>query len=1338
MDFCKIKEKVAKRDTIEIYPDFVVGRNSDLMVRGKAFYAVWDDEAKIWSRNALDTQHIVDRELEVITKDKKNSNPDSRYNVKYMREYSSGSWDTFMRFLSKAPDNFKQLDEKVTYASTEVKKNDYVSKRLPYDLRDETCESYEELISTLYTAEERHKLEWAIGSVLAGDGKNIQKFIVLYGEGGSGKSTVLNIIEKLFEGYTAVFNAKELTGANNQYVSGAIFNNDPLVAIQHDGDLSNIKDNSKLNSIVSHEIMDVNEKYKSQYSARCNAFLFMGTNKPVKITDAKSGIIRRLIDVKPSGNKVPKDRYDILVSRIDFELGAIANHCLQVYKSAGKNYYNGYRPMDMMDKTDYFFNFVQDNMHAFTREKYVTLKSAYALYKEYCAETSSEYILQRQIFREELKNYFKNYYKDYWYDRSLHLRNIYMDFRYELFAATAGEIERDETNSDSWIKFGDNTVSVLDKELADSPAQYANQYETPNKSWDKVNTRLSDLDTSKLHYILPKNPNHIVVDFDLKDDNGEKSYKLNLEAASKFPPTYAETSKSGAGIHLHYIYDGDVDMLSRLYDDNIEIKVFTGNSSIRRKLSKCNDLPIAHISDGLPLREGSKKMIFFENITNEKAIRTIIIKNLRKEYHANTKPSIDFIYDTLEKAYDSGLKYDVSDLRNDVLTFAMRSSNKSDYCVKLVGKMKFKSEEPSENKEVEGVKDTPVFFDIEIFPNLFVVCWKLACDHKVVPMINPTPAQIEDLLKFKLIGFNNRKYDNHILYAAMMGYTPMQLFKLSQKIINDKKGFFGEAYNLSYTDVYDFASEKMSLKKWEIKLGIHHQENNYPWDQPVPEDKWNEIADYCCNDVIATEAVYNCRHADFLARQILADVANMTVNDTTNSLTTRIIFGRNKKPQSSFNYRFMGEDESFTVVYKNGEPVDGYTVFGKDGKPIFPGYKFEGGKSTYRGEEVGEGGYVYAEPGMYGRVVTLDVASMHPSSIIAEMLFGPEYTKRFQELLDARLAIKHKDFEKARTLLGGVLAKYLDNPDDAKVLSQALKIAINSVYGLTTASFENPFRDPRNIDNIVAKRGALFMINLKHEVQKRGFTVVHIKTDSIKIADPSQEILDFVIEYGKQYGYNFEVEHIFERLCLVNDAVYIGKLAEDDEEWISDCKKEKAKAEEKNTPYIEPTRWTATGTQFAVPYVFKTLFSHEEIEFEDMCETKSTSTALYLDMNEGMNDLPFDDDGNPNPEPHNYIFVGRVGAFTPVKEGSGGGELMRIEKDGRYSAATGTKGYRWMESEMVKKLGYTDRVDKTYYTNLVDNAVASLSEFGDVERFLSDDSYEEFIMTDRLEETIVA
>ena len=68
-----------------------------------------------------------------------------------------------------------------------------------------------------------------------------------------------------------------------------------------------------------------------------------------------------------------------------------------------------------------------------------------------------------------------------------------------------------------------------------------------------MDTKLFQIDTSRLHYVrVPEN--HIVIDFDLKDEDGNKSAELNISAASKWPPTYAEFSKGGAGIHLHYIF----------------------------------------------------------------------------------------------------------------------------------------------------------------------------------------------------------------------------------------------------------------------------------------------------------------------------------------------------------------------------------------------------------------------------------------------------------------------------------------------------------------------------------------------------------------------------------------------------------------------------------------------------------------------------------------------------------------------------------------------------------------------------------------------------------------
>lgn len=1337
IDFLMISTRSTKRGVIEIYPKFIIKKSSDLMIRGGDFYAIWLEDRGLWSTDEQDALQLIDRELDRYAEENR-KNFDSSVKVLHMWDSESGMIDSWHKYCQKQMrDSFHMLDEKLIFSNTPTNKKDYASKKLKYPLEEGTINAYDKLMSTLYSETEREKIEWAIGSIVCGDSKKLQKFMVLYGAAGTGKSTVLNIIQQLFDGYYSVFDAKALGSSSNSFALEA-FKSNPLVAIQHDGDLSRIEDNTRLNSLVSHELMTVNEKFKSTYANRFKCFLFMGTNKPVKITDAKSGLIRRLIDVSPSGDKLSPKEYKTVMKQIEFELGAIAYHCQNVYLE-NPGMYDDYIPVAMLGASNDFYNFIIDSYHVFKKEDGTTLKASWEMYKTYCDEAKVPFPFSQRIFKEELKNYFRDYKERFNLDDGTRVRSYYIGFRTEKFEEQT--ISEKEEPEQKLIEFKAQP-SVFDKECADCPAQYATSSEIPTSKWEKVKTKLSSIDTSKLHYVkVPEN--HIVIDFDIPDKDGNKSFELNLKEASKWPPTYAELSKSGQGIHLHYIYAEDPAKLSRIYDDHIEVKVFNGKSSLRRKLTKCNNLPIATINSGLPLK-GEKQVINFEGVKSEKGLRTQIKRNLNKEYHPATKPSIDFIYKILEDAYASDLHYDVTDMRNAVLAFAASSTHQADYCIKLVNKMQFKSADQSSGTKNDDAK--LVFYDVEVFPNLFLVNWKIEGEGKpVVRMINPTSAEIEELMRFRLVGFNCRRYDNHILYAKLMGYTNEQLFSLSNRIINGSANcFFGEAYNVSYTDVYDFCSKKQSLKKWEIELGIHHQELGLPWDQPVPEEMWTKVAEYCDNDVIATEAVFNARKADFTARQILADVAGMTVNDTTNSLTTKIIFGNNRKPQDQFNYRFMGDVtpdcEPWTItedmVLYDHLGDENFTLFNKDGKPVFPGYTFEGGKSIYRGEEVGEGGYVYAEPGMYSNIALLDIASMHPSSIVAEELFGPEYTKRFNDILQARIAIKHKEFDKAKKMLNGALAKYLTDEAAAADLAQALKMAINSVYGLTSASFDHPFRDNRNKDNIVAKRGALFMVNLKHEVQRRGFIVAHIKTDSIKIPDATPEIIQFVMDYGKQYGYNFEHEATYDRMCLVNDAVYIAKY------------KDGKHAGE----------WTATGTQFQVPYVFKKLFSKEPIEFEDMCETKSVTSALYLDMNEGLPDVSelekelerivkrakefgvtMDLSGNSGDaeldplvkeiaKGHNYHFIGKVGQFCPIKPGCGGGILLRETENKKtgekgYAAATGSKGFRWLESEMVRELGKENDIDRTYYNNLVDEAVKSLSSYGDFERFVADEPF---------------
>lgn len=1358
LDFMIVATRTGKKkDTVEIYPKFIIKKSNDLMIRGGDFYAIWVEDKQSWSTDEQDALRLIDQEVDRYAKEN-SGRFDGTVKVLHMWDADSGMVDRWHKYCQKQMrDYFHMLDECLIFANTETKKENYSSKRLPYALQKGDIASYEQLASTLYEPEERQKLEWAIGSIVSGDSRHIQKFVVLYGSAGTGKSTMLNIIQQLFEGYYSVFDAKALGSSNNAFALEA-FKSNPLVAIQHDGDLSRIEDNTRLNSLVSHELMTVNEKFKSTYQNNFQCFLFMGTNKPVKITDAKSGLIRRLIDISPSGKKLPAKKYQSLMNQIQFELGGIAQHCLEVYQE-NPHRYDNYTPIHMMGASNDFYNFVLDSYSVFKRENGTTLKAAWEMYKEYCEDAKVGYPMSKRVFKEELRNYFREFEDRFNGEDGSRVRSYYSGFRADKFGKDLlPEKKQEEEPVTDWLDLKEQE-SQFDLLCADCQAQYASSDEKPYQAWDKVTTKLKDLDTRKLHYVRA-DLQHIMIDFDRKDAEGKKSFVLNKQEALKWPPTYAELSKGGEGIHLHYIYTGDVSKLKNIFDENVEIKVCTGKASFRRKLTKCNDLAIATISSGLP--ERSKNVVNFDAIKDEEHLRNIIKKALRKEIHPNTTPSVSMIKQALDDAYASGISYDVQDLYDEIFSFAANSHHQADACIKAVGEMHFKSEEPVP-AGLDNSDDSLWFYDVECFPNLFFISLKKqGKEYPFYDFYNPTPSQIEFILNRKLIGFNCKHYDNHMLYGSYLGYNNDQMFQLSQGLVNDdlsrdQKPYFGQAYNISYTDIYDYCATKQSLKKWEIQLGIHHQELGLPWDQPVPKEKWPLVAQYCHYDVEATEATWDATQADFLARKILADLAGGTVNDSTNSLTGKIIFGNEKNPQKEFHYRDLAEpvyelDSESLEFLKEACPEMMESTHGeaKSLLPYFPGYTFDKFKkeSVYREEIVGEGGEVYAEEGIFTWVALLDVASMHPHSAIAEVLFGVRFTKIFREIVEGRVSIKHKAWSELDRMLGGKLKPYIQEVIDgkytAKDLAYALKIAINAVYGQTAAKYPNLFKDDRNIDNIVAKRGALFMIDLKYEVQKRGFTVAHIKTDSIKIPNATPEIIQFVMWFGKRYGYTFEHEATYEKMCLVNDAVYVAKYAKPE-----DCEKLYGYIPGDNSDH--GGEWTATGTQFQIPYVFKSLFTKEPFDFKDLCETKSVKTYIYLDMNEDFPDVTAQEkelkkmetkyrkgelsdttitDIRKQLEPeiekgHYYKFVGKVGQFCPMKPGSGGGLLVResIGADGRtkYDAVTGTKGFRWMESEMVRELHKENDIDHGYYHDLCNEAIAAINKYGDFTWFASDD-----------------
>lgn len=1240
MDFYTIETSPIRGQMgmMEAAPWFRNTNSRDIMLRDGDFVAIWNPKTGLWSKNEFDVVDLVDDDVRKYVENGQFQNVIPRL----CESERDGVWKRYRQWTKNMVDTVHPMDRSPVFADTPIRQENYVSYRLPYSLEDGIPVYWAKLIDTLYDPSEREKIEWSIGAVLTGDSRNIDKFLVFYGDPGSGKSTVLNVMQALFGEYCVPFDSESLAQRNNSFALSA-FADDPLVAIEHDGDLSRIETNTRLNSIISNEVQLVNEKFKKPRSLRITTMLIMASNNPVKITDANSGIPRRLLDVSPSGRRLPITEYREVMDGVYQELGIIAQHCINVYRNLGADYYRNRRSRKMIAETNPVYNFVMEAYEDWGPDDKVTLAKAYSDYKSYVEETGIQYLMPRYRFRTELLRYFREFHDRIRLD-GIRYRSLFIGFLADKFEDQPDE--QTPIKTEDWLDLYSGGTLIFDEFFGGCKAQYSSENGTPKKAWMNVTTTLADIVPAEEHYVLMPEE-YICIDFDLKGEDGEKDLNANLRAASAWPPTYAETSKSGGGLHLIYRYPVDKNTLAE-YSPGIEIKRFRGNASLRRRLSIHNGRSIADYPGDLPVK--APKMINKKHVQDENHLRSLIAKALRKEVHANTAPSVNFIKSILDEAYESGITYDVTDARNAVTSFAMSSTNQKDHCLKMVQQMHFMSEDKAEIAE-DG-NGRIAFYDVEVFPNLFVICYKIEGQTNVRFLVNPSAKAVKSLLDLRLIGFNNRKYDNHIMYAASLGYSNAELFEISQRIVNNEKNaMFREAYNLSYTDIYDFSTKKQSLKKWEIELGIKHQENSIPWDQPVPESQWDDIVEYCKNDVEVTELVFDHLASDWGARKILAALSGLSVNDTTNQHTCALVFGKERRPdKSKFVYTDLSE--------------------------MFPGYTFDKFKgSSYRGEDPGEGGYVYSEPGYYENVALLDVASMHPTSIEQLNLFGP-YTQRYSELKQARVAIKHKDMDALSKLFDGRLVEIAKNYD-LDELGKALKIPINSMYGLTSAKFDNPAWDSRNVDNIVAKRGALFMIDLKHYVQDElGLTVAHIKTDSIKIPGATPDDIQKVMDFGKKYGYDFEHEATYAKMCLVNKAVYIAKYA-----------------------FPHEGEWTATGKQFQEPYVFKKLFTKEPIEFEDYIQTKQVKTAMYLKFPDGAKH-----------------FVGKVGSFVPIKPERGGAELLRMNNEGEIKdAVVGTKGYRWKEASIVRFMHQEQDVDTSYAEMLADEAKQAIEQFVDLE-----------------------
>ena len=1241
-DFVRIvKNRVGSKTDGDIYQlsiDFNVGRLHDIVIQGGQFVAFYNEETHFWE-SRLSFYEYARKLLYEAAEEERAKFPNQTIIVMDPQHLSS-KVPTKIEALCKACEAEKPVlfNQKILWAGDIPERKDYATFTMPYSIESTECPNYDAIMSVLYEPEDRTMLEWLAGCALCGEARKVDKFVYLEGEPGSGKSTFLNILAEVMGPYGAAIKAEELANASAGFATSQL-KNAPLVAIQFDGDLSKIETNTTLNNIMSHEPIYINEKYTKGYYLRLDTLLFIASNYPLRLTDSLSGLLRRCLDPVPSGKLIPVEKYNQLCPAVSHELGGVAHRFIDVYRELGPRAYNGYRSSRIVRTGNALGYWVERNRDFdWSTDGECLLSSEYALYRTYCEGTATKPI-SKSLFERQLRFFWdtsveelsENNYKD--------VRFFTYTWKQSPFVKPVFSLYNSQTISDMSIPTGndflvlesrsDAPLSVL---CSDCPAQYANEGGTPKIYWDSVTTTLSNIVSTELHYVkLPSS--HIVIDLDCRDSLGGKSKQANLDMIRKlgFPPTYAEFSKSGEGIHLHYIYDGDPTLLTNLICENVEVKVFKGNASLRRKFTFSNGLPVAHISSGIPLKE-KKEDVAKAGVKDSKHLENIIKKGLRGEYGSHVV-TIQFLAYIIGQCKSKNMPYDISMYKDDMMDYALASTHHSKELPSIVDSIPFKN----------GDEEKPIaFFDMEIFPNYNCLCWKLHGESQTNRERFPSAQTIQQLVTdYRLIGFNNKAYDNAMMYYIMQGYSPQALYRESKAIISKKKRAPKVSESLSYSDIYDFCNKKQSLKKWENEYGIHHMESRFDFDKDLPESAWDENDVYCCNDVEASEVVFDRNQDDWLTRLLLAYLTGMTPNDSTNDLTAALIFGDDMHPQEEFVYTDLSKD--------------------------FPGYSYtmDNGscKSRYLGKDIGEGGYVSVSLGYHTMVGVNDVESMHPTSAINLNIFGSRYTKRYKELVDSRKAAKNGNEDFIKTAFNGKIWAFVQMMQMSfKKLAKSLKVPINAVYGLTSAKYPNRFKDPRNVDNIVAKRGELMMMTLEDKLLKEGVVPIHIKTDSIKLASFTQELNDEVVEFGKKYGYRFTIEEFYTVFCVFNKAEYLAYNA-------------------------ATGAWESRGATFQNQYVFKTLLGGE-IEKKDFILNMSVEKGrIYI----------------------GDTFYGKTVNVIAAKEKYGG--VMTCRSEERIASVSGTKGWFFMEYEEAIAGDFMEYVDLAYYDQLVSSAKQKIEEY---------------------------
>ena len=228
---------------------------------------------------------------------------------------------------------------------------------------------------------------------------------------------------------------------------------------------------------------------------------------------------------------------------------------------------------------------------------------------------------------------------------------------------------------------------------------------------------------------------------------------------------------------------------------------------------------------------------------------------------------------------------------------------------------------------------------------------------------------IAEEMRFRRIGVD--KVDSLNTNSSVSEVADLYLRKKQRDVLGST--FNGYYYRMRRVKAYFGDTPIRKLKESDIEnfydgllLGsLKREVAKKPLDEDTVKDTKRTFGAAFQMAVDAGIASKNLARIVKLNKEILADLSGLTVNHTTNQHSTKVIFNGVKRPQAEFLYRDLSKpvkhldpDVSEFLWNKFPEMMKWWSENTDSLLPYFPGYSFEGGKSIYKGVEVGEGGYV--------------------------------------------------------------------------------------------------------------------------------------------------------------------------------------------------------------------------------------------------------------------------------------------------------------------------------------------------------------------------------------------